>query len=161
MRHLEWTIVYARKLGAGDAAEDVAHNVLLSMLLRPPVDLRNASARPYMITVIRREIWRVRGRVPLTLITGESCLDDMSAGGTSPTEAAARRQVLRSALRVIAELPTPRRHALALRETKGLTYAEVAAITGRNPSSVQSSHRRTLAWLRRKLVHRLQHENDD
>jgi RNA polymerase sigma-70 factor (ECF subfamily) len=113
-----------------------------------------------MSSAIKREVRRVKGR-PLVLVTGESRLAGMPGNGTSPTAAVARDEALRPALELVAELPTPQRDVLLMRETNGLTFAEIAAITGRREATERRTHCRVLQRLRRKLSqHFLSPRND-
>lgn len=150
LKHSRWAIVYAAKHGAGDLAEDVAQNVLKYMIERPPTNLRNTTARPYMSTAIKREVRRVQGR-PLVLITGDSRLANVPGELTSPTAALARDEALRPVLKLVADLPTPQRDVLMLREMEGLTFAEIAVLTGRRESTERTTYHRVIRQLRRQL----------
>lgn len=150
LRHLEWAVSYASKHGAGDLTDDVAQDVLVEVIERPPEALRGTSARPYLGVAIKREIRRLQGKPLILVAGGESRLVNVAAKGTSPTAAVARLQLLRPALEVIAELPTPKHDVMMLRQ-QGLSFTEIAAITGRGASKEQASHYRVLERVRQKV----------
>jgi RNA polymerase sigma factor (sigma-70 family) len=151
-RHSDWARVYARRLGAGDEALDVAQNVLLDLISRPPIVLKNKSARPYMADAIWHEVARgARGRIPAALVTGESSLLEIAASGTSPSAAAARREFVVMAWQAISELRTAQRTVVLLRYVQGMTFGEISSITGRPEDTERRSHGRALVQLRRKI----------
>jgi RNA polymerase sigma factor (sigma-70 family) len=147
-RHLEWAADYARNCRAGDLSEDVAQEVVMNMLARPPSDLRYSSAKPYLGTAIKRASTRARVRKPVESISRESRLQDLR---TSPSAIVARLEPMSAAQRAIAGLPTPQR-VVVRRRAEGLAYGEIASITGRSEATERSSHKRALERLRRELI---------
>lgn len=159
LRHLQWAVVYADMNGAGDLCDDAAHNVLLKVIERPPAALRGTSAQSYLGVAIKREIRRLQGKPLMLIAGGESRLVNMPARGTSPTAAVARLELLDPALEVICDEPTPNQEILLLR-AKGLSFTEIAAITGGDASLQQASHRRILKRVRQKLREMLNLKTD-
>ncbi|PRQ08967.1 RNA polymerase sigma factor [Enhygromyxa salina] len=151
-RHWGWARVYASRLGAGDEARDVAQDVLSKMIFGPPIELRTPSARPYMARAISNAIVSAgRKRPPAASITGESGLLKFADDGTSPSAGAARREFWHAARQALEELPTAQRVAVVLRNIRGLTFPEIALITGRPADTMRRSHDRATKRLRQKL----------
>lgn len=142
-RHARWAVDYARRKGAGDLAEDVAQEVLHNLTNRPPIDLRDSTARAYMRTCILREIRDETARIR-THQTHRSVIDPK----TSPSSAIARLHAVQIA---VSDLATDKRDLLAMRYGDGLKYSEIAAETGRTAGTLRSDLRRTLAALRSKI----------
>src|SRR5207248_2987934 len=76
------------------------------------------------------------------------------ADPTAAAETLCRRRELAGALtRAAAELPEPMRVALALRHDEGLSFEEIARMTGAPASTVKSRFTAALARLRARLEH--------
>ncbi|KIG18902.1 hypothetical protein DB30_07238 [Enhygromyxa salina] len=69
---------------------------------------------------------------------------------TSPSQAVARAKQLSAANKAIARLPTPQR-LVVRRRAEGLSYGEIARLTGRTEASERALHQRALTKLRRQL----------
>lgn len=165
-RHTAWARVYATKLGAGDLADDVAQNVMIDMISRPPRALSTASARAYMGAAIWHELIRARGRKRTEQLPpsgGAGLLNNlgnfaMADNGTSPSAAAHRREILRAASQALDELATGERVVVSLRCIQGLSYCEISNITGRAEGTERVSYHRGMAKLRQKLFEFLRNE---
>lgn len=72
----------------------------------------------------------------------------LAASGTSPSEAASRREQAVLFADALAALPADYREALVLRHLEGLTFPEVAARMGRTVDSVEKVWMRAVARLR-------------
>lgn len=142
-RHARWAVDYARRKGAGDIAEDVAQEVLHNLTNRPPVDLRDSTAKPYMRRCILRKITEETARIR-THQTQRSVVDPR----TSPSSAAARNHAVAVA---VADLATDKRELLAMRYVDGLQYTEIAEATGRKAGTLRKDIWRTLEQLRGKI----------
>ncbi len=78
---------------------------------------------------------------------------DQEASPSPDPEVLAERQQLSQALwRAIQRLPEPQREALLLRDFHGLSYAEIARVTGSTPSLVASRLHDARERLRRQLA---------
>jgi RNA polymerase sigma factor (sigma-70 family) len=149
-RHTGSVRVYAIACGASDAdAKDLVQDLLFAVISRPPTVLKAASAEPYMNLSVRRELGRGNNRPsPETPISHDSSLPDPR---TSLSELMARRELLSDVWREIRQLATVERVVFPLRYGLGLTFAEIAGITGRSEKTEWSSHHRALEKVRRKL----------
>ncbi|WP_165703616.1 RNA polymerase sigma factor [Enhygromyxa salina] len=146
-RHLDWASAYARRCHAGDLSEDVAQEAIMKLLARPPFDPRYSSIRPYLRVVIRKKSLSARFRKRLEPLSREARLVDPR---TSPSQAVARAKQLSAANKAIARLPTPQR-LVVRRRAEGLSYGEIARLTGRTEASERALHQRALTKLRRQL----------
>jgi RNA polymerase sigma factor (sigma-70 family) len=148
-RHVVWARVYATRRGASEPlAKDVSQDVLLAMISRPPTDLEDTSARGYMRRIIRRLIAWADIKSLMAELTGLTNVADIR---TTPQTAAERLEQLSAAWQAICELSTSKRAVFPLRYGQGLTFAEIAEITGRPEKTVWQSHHRALKKLRQKL----------
>jgi len=71
--------------------------------------------------------------------------------GPGPEEQAIERQSRAALLRAVAALPPEQRMVVLLRDVQGLSYEEVAAITGQNLGTIKSRLHRARAALREAL----------
>ena len=95
---------------------------------------------------VARDAGRRRRRDPAPLAAAEP------ADPTAPVETFCRRRELADALaRAAAELPEPMRVALALRHDEGLSFEEIARLTGAPASTIKSRFAAALARLRARL----------
>lgn len=145
---MRWVRVYAKECEAGDLTDDVVQDVLIEMISRPPIDLKNASAVPYMRRVIQRQVVRALRKNRGAAVSYGSSLPGC---GTSPSAAAVRLEFLRDAWQELCQLATAQRIVLLLRYEDGLTFAEISCITGRPAVTERSAARRGLAELRQNL----------
>lgn len=116
------------------------------MLARPPSALRDSSVKPYLCVAIRNASARVFVRKRVDPISRESSLVDPR---TSPSAVVAKLEPLSAAQRAVAKLPTPQR-VVVRRRAEGLSYGEIATITGRPEATERSTHKRALEQLRRE-----------
>ncbi|PRQ10115.1 RNA polymerase sigma factor [Enhygromyxa salina] len=156
-RHSAWAEVYASKLGAGDLAPDVAQNVMLAMISSPPPVPWTGSVRPYLRVAIFHELIRARRHKPTVPLTGASALlgnlGDLALADnrTSPSSAAARRQILRVASQALGELRTVERVVVLLRSVEGLAFSEIANITNRPVVTERVTYFRGMEKIRRRV----------
>jgi RNA polymerase sigma factor (sigma-70 family) len=120
----------------------------VQMISRPPTDLEDTSARGYMRRIIRRLIAWADMNSLVAELTG---LTDVAAIQTSPFAAAERQERVSAVWQAICELSTAERAVFPLRYGQGLTFAEIAEITGRPEKTEWVSHHRALKKMRRKL----------
>jgi RNA polymerase sigma-70 factor (ECF subfamily) len=113
--------------------------------------------RPWLLAIVRNTCmtWIQRNRrqhqtIPLDNPTPALAADD--PGPDSRLLLDASRELVQRAL---AELPLEYREAVVLREMEGLSYKEIAAVTGTAIGTVMSRLARGRKLLREKLVKRL------
>ena len=144
-RHAGSVREYATLCGASDAdANDVTQSLLMRMISRPPSVLKNTSAEPYMNQAIRRDV--VRAQCPRE--TPISCVSSLADGGTSPSAAVARDELLREVREEIRKLATAEREVLRLRYQEELSFAEISTVTGRSPATERSTLSRAIKKIR-------------
>ena len=130
--HLDAAFNYARWLTKNEAdAEDVVQDAYLRAL-RFFSSLRADNARAWLLTIVRHTWY---GRVPPR--TGgyqTDVFDEMSgeppAGTLDPEALLLQRQTIDEVRAALEQLPAEFREAVVLRELEGLSYKEIAAVTG-------------------------------
>lgn len=134
-------------------AEDLAQDVLLRAWAgRAGFDGR-ARVGTWVFT-IARNAWRDRLRRrktrPETQVTDDAmnCLSPIQ----TPAAAAARNELADAVARAMDLLPAEQREALALRESRGLKFAEIAAMLGVPVATVKSRVRYALGKLADELT---------
>jgi RNA polymerase sigma-70 factor (ECF subfamily) len=130
--HLDRAFNYARWLTKNDAdAEDVVQDAYVRAL-RFFSSLRGDDARAWLLTIVRNTWY---GRFPrradgsAMAAAGDDC-DSQADAGLSPEAQMIQQQTVDRVRRAIERLPTDFREALVLRELEGLSYKEIAAVTG-------------------------------
>jgi RNA polymerase sigma-70 factor (ECF subfamily) len=138
-----------RYTGRPDVVEDLSQEVFLRVY-QSAGRYRETGAFPAWLFRIALNVARDAGRrrrhetAPLN---GEGPADPAAAA-----EALCRRRELATVMaRAAAELPEPLRVALALRHDEGLSFEEIARLTGAPASTVKSRFAAALARLRERL----------
>lgn len=158
--HLDAAYNLARWLTRNDQdAEDVVQEAYLRAL-RFFGGFHGGNVRAWLLTIVRNTCytWLQQNRTqqPATAFDEEIHSDE---GETSNPETLllqnANSQLLRQALE---ELPLKFREVLVLRELEGLSYREIADVTGIPMGTVMSSLARARRRLRQRLINRLTKE---
>lgn len=142
---------FARRLvGDGEAARDIAQDCFLRLCqqARTPEPGRLA---PWLFTVCRnRAIDHLRrtGRMPHVNGTAILDLEPDSAAGPGPARAASDADERSRILGLVAGLPARQQELLRLKFEDGLTYREIARITGLSVSNVGFTLHTALKTLR-------------
>ena len=84
-------------------------------------------------------------------VHGRPLADRVPSGGRDPEAAASDAEVRPRLLGAIAELPEEQREVFLLREYEGVSFAEIAEVTGAPVPTVKSRMRYALEALRRAL----------
>ena len=134
-----------RRLDNPQDAEDAAGEVFVAALeSRPP---RGVEPRLWLLGIARRKVadqLRRRMRRP------ETGLSDAHLASTpGPEDDALQAEANRRMRQLVLALPDAQREALLLQAADGLAIAEIAAVMGRSPSSVNSLLGRARETLRR------------
>jgi RNA polymerase sigma-70 factor (ECF subfamily) len=155
-----------RYLGRRDKADDVFQDVFLEVIrarrqYRP--HLRFSAwlfriARNRAVDRLRRNGFREMASLddPLEAeeADGESRVSRVMGSGPNPEEAAADRELGAALEAAVGSLPAQQREVLWLKETSGLTLAEVARIVGVSENTVKSRLRYALEKIRAHLAQR-------
>jgi RNA polymerase sigma-70 factor (ECF subfamily) len=151
----QWDGLYRhayRMLGSSDAASDLVQDVLFDAWCRRAELDAGRNVRAYLFTAVHRgalaklrhdrTVRRIRRAHEPTTVSGASDTPALA-------DAAADEETLLAALaRVLETIPAARRDVLALRWRQGLTYEEIAEITGLGVSAVKMQVRRAVETLR-------------
>lgn len=116
-------------------------------------NLRGSAAKPWLMAIVRNTTytWMARRGNQNAPIPDEDAVAraaETSPGPEALALAACDRERVRGALQ---ELAPEFREALVLRELEGLSYKEIAAITGTPMGTVMSRLSRGREWLKRLL----------
>jgi RNA polymerase sigma-70 factor (ECF subfamily) len=131
-------------------AEDAAQQVFLRAYRALHAGVRPRRTRSWLAEIARNEC-RARARVNATRRETE-LTDGIRGHELDATQAAALDALMASLREELAELPPRQREALLLREVRGLSYAELAAVMGVTEAAVESLLQRA----RRRLAERLE-----
>jgi RNA polymerase sigma-70 factor, ECF subfamily len=130
--HLDAAFNYARWLTRNEAdAEDVVQDAYVRAL-RFFSSLRGENARAWLLTIVRHTWY---GRFPPRSFAHEMrVLDEMSneppAESLDPEALLLQRQAVDEVRAALEQLPVEFHEVIVLRELEGLTYKEIAAVTG-------------------------------
>ena len=116
--------------------------------------------RAWLLRIVRNTCYtwleKNRSREPTTAFDETRHSTAVAAGPDAPLVASEERTLLRQAL---AELPDEFREAIVLRELEGLSYREIAAVTGAPIGTVMSRLARARERLHESLAWRLPEES--
>ena len=139
---------------AGDwhEAEDLAQEAMLKAWAKRASFDGRANVRTWIFAIARNH-WRDRLRrrrsAPSPLPIDEGT--DPVAADSSPVEQAERGEVAAAIAAAMDRLPPVQREALALRESKGLTFAQIADVLGVPAATAKSRVRQALLKLAEML----------
>ena len=148
LAHREWARGLARALVRDDAeADDLAQEVWLSAVRRPPADL--SAPRGWLATALRHAFLNLRRGERRRGAREQAAVRRGSAPAADAVvaEAEAHRRVVDAVM----ELGEPYRTAILLRFFEGLSPASVAAATGVPTETARTRIRRAIATLRDRL----------
>lgn len=148
-RHEAALLRFASALIGESQAEDVVQDTFLRLVAADRAELEN-KVTPWLFTVCRNralEIKRSPARRNVALEEG----GDMEASEPLAAEALERRDEQHRVTRMIDELPEKHREVVALRFAGGLSYREIATVTGMTESNVGFVLHTALKSLKKKL----------
>jgi RNA polymerase sigma-70 factor (ECF subfamily) len=121
--------------GAGDAAEDVAHDAFLALLDDAGrFDPRRASLTTYLYGIVRNLCRQRLRRLSRLQPMAADQVEPAASGGDAVAEA----QMARLVRRALATLPSRYRELVLLCDLHDLSYAEAAQVTGTSVPAVRS-----------------------
>ena len=140
------------RLGDRGAASDIVQAAFLRAVKSRRSFRRVDNPTAYLFQIARNEASRAlakRGRMPTTSLSSAELYLPAREDSSSVDDAAA-------AAAALARLDTDAREVVELKLYAGLTFREIAEVTGRPQGSVATCYRRALASLRQWLTKELQ-----
>ena len=132
---------------AEELVQDAFVRAYRALAAWPPARIRDLRVRGWLTTILlnaARNRARIR-RVPTTELA-------FDPGAEPAADPLARRDERETWARLLADLSPAQRTAVVLRHVDGLSYAEIAAATGRPEGTVKAHVHRGLAALRTALL---------
>ncbi|MBP6963939.1 MAG: RNA polymerase sigma factor [Armatimonadetes bacterium] len=135
-------------LGSADDAEDAVQEVFIRLARDRKLLRRARSVKAYLLTAARNSAY--------SILRARRCRDwlteDLRWDSHPPASGVAESVVQSNALReALAELPVEQREVLVLKAYEGLTFREIAQVSGASVSTVTSRYQYGIARLRRAL----------
>jgi len=151
LENLAWVQALARKL-VRDAvrADDVAQEVWLSALERPPRERSGAPLRAWLARVVRtlaRQSYRAEER--RTVREHAAAREEAQPAGA---DVVARTEQQQRLVEAVLELGEPERTTLLLRYVDGLSASAIAVRQGETPAAVRQRLSRALGRLRQRFA---------
>jgi RNA polymerase sigma-70 factor (ECF subfamily) len=123
-----------RMLSDKDAAEDAAHETFMKMYTNAVQLIDTASFLPWLFQIARNEVLMyLRRNKRNGQYDEETVWDELT-----PYEIAISSETTEIVQRILQDLKSQYREVVLLREYEGLSYAQIAEITGDSESSVKS-----------------------
>jgi RNA polymerase sigma-70 factor (ECF subfamily) len=138
--HLDAAYSLARWLTRNDAdADDVVQEAFLRAF-RFFDDLRASDCRPWLLTIVRNTCytWMRRNRPHELVADGDDAASSVEDGAPSAEARLVREADAARLERAIERLRPEYREVLILREYEGLSYKEIASVTGASLGTVMS-----------------------
>ena len=134
--HESALIAYARRLlGDADRARDVVQDTFLRLCRQEPADL--GDPRPWLFTVCRnRALDELRRRRHVEATAEPQVVNGKAGHGPAPDTVVERRDAARAAVEALDTLPAKEREVIHLKFREGLSYRQIAEITGFSLSHV-------------------------
>jgi RNA polymerase sigma-70 factor (ECF subfamily) len=130
-------ILYAQRLLAGDlaGARDVVQETFLRLCRTPWTEIAGHEAA-WLYTVCRRLALDIRRKEKrMTLMTEESA-DRLAANDVDPAEQLEQSDSAQHIMRMLERLPENQKEAIVLKFGHGLSYNQIAEVTGHSVSNV-------------------------
>jgi len=148
--HLDSAHNLARWLTGDDADAGDAVQEACVRALRYFDGFQGGDVRPWFMTIVRNCAFTALSRRPKTLELGDEAA--LADAREEPVETALEKSDERAALgRALEGLPPEFRETLVLRELEGLSYKEIAAVTGAPIGTVMSRLSRARLLLMKRL----------
>jgi len=148
-----------RILGNRDAAADATQEAFLSVF-KAIGKFRGGSFKAWLLRIVTNACYdqlRLKQRRPATsldalLVLESAPVQSLTDPGESPEEYAVRQELNRAIQVGIGTLPPEQRIALVLSDVQGLSYQEIAEVTGASLGTVKSRLSRARGKLRDFLL---------
>ena len=142
-------------LGDGDRARDVVQDAWSRYWSQPPAERDGWPAgrrRAWLFTVCRHRVIDLRRKDCRMTTLPATTIDRPTAEDVGPARVAERREDHAAAMLHLAALPASQQEAIRLRFQGGLSYREIAEVTGQSVPHVGNTLHRALQSLRQKLT---------
>jgi len=159
MPHLDAAFNLARWMTRDDhAAEDVVQEAY-ARAAKYFGSFRGGDGRAWFLGVVRRAAfdWLAKHRAAFTVAYDED-LHDKGDESLDPETAALRHCEAQAVRAALEELPAPLREAVVLREIEGLSYREIAVVSGAPIGTVMSRLSRGRRELQRLLASQVERD---
>lgn len=125
----------ARITGDADAARDVVQDVFLRLCREKSVQ-SNGRLAPWLYTVCRRRALDARRKLRRSKPLADAGVSDATPIDSDPAVVMERRDGASSVMHALSELPENQQEVIRLRFQEGLSYKEIAEVTGRSVNHV-------------------------
>jgi len=146
-----------RMMGDRHEAEELFQEVFLAVWTKRRTYQFPRKFRPWLFAIAtnrcRQAFRRARAWPAATLSDVE--LSGLFTAERTPTEAAVATETAALVAAAVAQLPTQQRTVLVLRNWNGMSYGEIAQVTGRDEATARSHMHHALTSIRRYLETRL------
>ena len=119
----------SRLLGDVDRARDVVQDTFLRLCREDPARLDGRLA-PWLFTVCRNRVIDVQRQDGRVEALDERALEAQPSSAPGPARVLEAREDLESVLRLLATLPASQQEVVRLKFQAGLSYQEIASVTG-------------------------------
>jgi RNA polymerase sigma factor (sigma-70 family) len=140
----------SRLLGDVDRARDVVQDTFLRLCREDPARLDGRLA-PWLFTVCRNRVIDVQRQDGRVEALDERALEAQPSGAPGPARVLEAREDLESVLRLLATLPASQQEVVRLKFQAGLSYQEIASVTGLTVNHVGVLLHNALKALREKI----------
>ena len=140
-----------RLLGDLHAARDVVQDVFLRLCSTDPAHVEGRLA-PWLYRVCRNRAMDQHRRGRLMPKTNDEAMEARAAASPAPDAVPAARDAHAVALAAVSDLPEAQQEAVRLKFQHGLSYREIAEVTGRSTGAVGVLIHEGMCALRRRLV---------
>ncbi|MCU1235297.1 MAG: polymerase sigma factor [Candidatus Solibacter sp.] len=138
--------------GSREDAEDVVQEAFLRAF--SALGTLRGAAKPWVLTIVRNTAitWRMRRGNPMAPVADEEAVGRACEPGAGPEALAVAAGDRERVRRALGEIGEEFREAIVLRELEGMSYKEIAEVTGVPMGTVMSRLSRGREWLKRRLT---------
>jgi RNA polymerase sigma-70 factor, ECF subfamily len=148
-----------RTLGDGARAEDVQQRVFIEVHRDLPTFAARSRLRTWLFGIVRHrvldELKRQARSEDRSAHWRIGCDPDLADAGPLPDRRLDDARLQAALLACVAELPPKVQRALLLRFQRGLSFEEMAKLSGEKACTLQARVSRTVERLRKKVAHRI------
>jgi RNA polymerase sigma factor (sigma-70 family) len=142
---------YVRRLvGCPDRARDIVQEAFMALSRESPGRL-NGHAAQWLYTVCRRRAMDVRRKESRMVSENEQAVMDRVALGPGPEGIVGEREEMGRVEQLVTELPDAQQEMVRLKFGGGLSYKEIAEVTGLSVSNVGFLLHTAIATLRKQM----------